>query len=112
MAVPVRNLWFRALYQKLSCRDLLDAPPISKFRDTRIICVTDCRFEAQGIIGATAYILTIAAPIVLLNCYVFVNCLRLGVAGIFASFLFNNAITFALLVLYTTKIEGSQGWSG
>ncbi|KAG2219286.1 hypothetical protein INT45_011301 [Circinella minor] len=68
--------------------------------------------QAQGIMRATAYILAIAVPFNALSTYILVNCLGMGIAGISLSLSINYIFTFGLLVLYTAKIEGYEGWGG
>ncbi|KAI9244199.1 mate-domain-containing protein [Phascolomyces articulosus] len=66
--------------------------------------------QAQGIMRATAYILTLLVPINALTCYILVDLLELGIAGISLSLSINYILTFGLLVLYTAKIEGYEAW--
>ncbi|KAI9494267.1 mate-domain-containing protein [Zychaea mexicana] len=68
--------------------------------------------QAQGVMRATVYALTLALPFHILFNYVLVYYAGLGIVGVSIALSLNYIMTWGFLALYSAKIDGYQGWGG
>ncbi|KAG2219986.1 hypothetical protein INT45_001885 [Circinella minor] len=68
--------------------------------------------QAQGIMQATVFVLTLSLPLYIVFNYILVYYIDLEIIGISLALTLNYFTILGLLALYAAKIEGYHGWGG